>query len=276
MPPMSDRGSVPFFIVGASRSGTTLLRLMLNRHPHLCIPPESHFITHLHAEQPELLSHDDFYQRLISHERLADWQLDLDALRRRIESTPLQWAPLFDAVFRLYADRQGKRRWGDKTPDYVRVLDRLERLFPQALFVHLVRDGRDVACSLLEVPWFSDNMEKIARFWADSVRMGRESGKRIGPSRYLELRYEQLIQQPEQQLQRVCDFLGEPMDRCMLDYHEDADAAIPPERRAWHQRVGRPVDSSRIGRWKTDLTRRQRRTLKKIAGDLLEELGYTD
>src|SRR5581483_10402858 len=132
----------PLIVLGVGRSGTTLLRVLLDRNPTVAIPYVSFFVpqlAHRHGRRPNL---DDF-GRLRT---LYDWGIGPDDVRPRLREG-MTTGEAISAIFETYAERQGKERWGDKTPLYMQQLPLLERLFPEALWVHLVRDGRDAALS---------------------------------------------------------------------------------------------------------------------------------
>src|SRR5881394_462023 len=142
------------FVVGVARSGTTLLRLMLDAHPDLAIPHETHFLPAVLALAGDA-DRDELFRRVTEFETWPDLGLDAHDYRRAIEGVePFDLATGVRVFYRLYAARFGKVRWGDKTPPYLGHLAAIERLLPEARFVHLIRDGRDVAVSL-EPLWFA-------------------------------------------------------------------------------------------------------------------------
>src|SRR4051794_17280172 len=139
MPGMSELA--PFFIVGVPRSGTTLLRQMLRGHPRLAVPPESHFVpAALNAPSGAAA-----LELILRDEHFADWQVDAADVRRRATTSDMTPASVVRAAFETYAQAQGRPRWGDKTPAYVLHMPLLAEAFPGARFVHIIRDGRDVA-----------------------------------------------------------------------------------------------------------------------------------
>lgn len=285
------------FIVGAPRSGTTLLRLMLDAHPDLTIPPETYFIVRaikrwrdaskrLSLENPV----DAFYDEATGHRRWKDIHLDPDAFRRRLtEARPKEVGDAVRVFYRLYADKVGKPRWGDKTPFYVRRMKLIQDAVPEAHFIHIIRDGRAVTMSIKDL-WFGPNTaEEGAEYWTARIGEGRRQVPRL--DHYMEVRYEDLVVNPEPHLRQICDFLELPWNDRVLNYHKHVDERIalevPPEevapdgrvvstaeRQAIMERVSRPPDPTRINRWKTDMPEEDRRRFEAIAGPLLEELGY--
>ena len=229
----------PIFVVGGQRSGTTMLRLMLNSHPHIAIPFESDFIPRFYrrlAEYGDLSSEknvsrllDDIAERpFVKRGKLVQ---DKEAILARY---PRTYPDLIRAIYEVYAENEGKCRWGDKDPSYVTELNVLWKLFPNCRIVHIVRDGRDVAISLRELEWGSKNLFKLARDWKWQVTLGHKMGEMLAPEYYIEIRYEDLVLAPEQTLRRICYFIGESYFPEMLSYHETATAIMPLDSLKYH------------------------------------------
>lgn len=284
-------------IVGSPRSGTTLLRFMLDSHPEVAIPPETGFL--VLGEQ--LVGAGDALRERFADAVTAyppsapawpDFGIPAESFRRQLAGLqPFSVADGFRLFYRLYAGRFGKPYYGDKTPTYCRHLWAIERLLPEARFIHLVRDGRDVAVSL-RPRWFSPGPDIVtqARYWRDNVAAAREQGP--GCRHYLELRYEDLLRAPEAALRRVCGFLGLSYHPAMLRYHErtperlrehggrvrpDGSVALTREERLRQQELTtRPPDLSRIGTWKRSLSQDECLRFQEVAGNLLRDLGYLE
>ena len=270
--------SAPFFIVGAHRSGTTLLRLILNNHPHLAVPFESVFIPVFYKNLREYgdLSLKENLSRLIydigmlSRDKKGELVQDPEA----ILSLPISnYAGLVDAIFMEYAERKGKRRWGDKTPSQVMELDILWKLFPDCRVIHLVRDGRDVALSLRRISWGSAHIPRVAADWRWMTILGRKMGAFLG-DHYLEVRYEDLVLKPEETLRRICAFLEEPYHEDLLRFHVTAEKEMPSESMKWHQNSVKPPDPSKVFMWKHQMSLADRFIFEQIAGPELELFGY--
>jgi hypothetical protein len=269
----------PFFVVGVGRSGTTLLRLMLHHHPGIAIPYESHFLTRYidRIAEYEPLDRPGAVRRLLSDMlaektvRMWDHTFDLDRLEASVAAPTLRDA--VEAIYRDYARAKGKPRWGDKS-DYLERMHVLHRLFPDALFVHIIRDGRDVARSVMKLAWGPKDVVSAAEWWNDHVWVARRMGAILGEDRYLEVRYEALVTDPEHELRRVCAFLGEDYAPEMLAYHADADSAIPAERRHQHTHFNEAPDPSRTFAWKRDMDPCDVALFNRHARRMLGELGY--
>jgi sulfotransferase family protein len=287
------------FVVGVARSGTTLLRLMLDAHPQLTIPPETHFV-------PKLISHcerwmeegattgerrERAFELITTHPRWGDFGLDADALRRHLEAHDrLSPGDAARSFYEAYAEREGKPRWGDKSPPYTWKAPRIQRGLGEARFIHLIRDGRDVALSLSEVSWGPGEVEVAARKWVDELSRAQRRARRLAPGTYMEVRYEDLVADSEPILRRVADFVDLPWDDEMLSYHQRAEermrevvrelkplggGTITAEERArQHELVSRPPSSSRTGRWRTEMSAEDRAAFESVGGKMLKKLGY--
>jgi hypothetical protein len=282
-------------IVGSPRSGTTLLRFMLDSHPELTIPPETGFL----ALAPKLRGSGDklrktFFRALIDYPQpipaWPDFEIPEDAFWATLtEIVPFTVPAGFRAFYRLYAARFGKSRWGDKTPLYCLELDAIRRVLPEARFIHIIRDGRDTALSLRRM-WFSPGweIETQAAYWRKCVLTARRAG--LGRADYLEIRYEDLILSTRAVLERICAFVGLSYDDAMLNYHmraperlrehkgrtrPDGTTLLTQEQRLSQQkRTTEPPDSACVFAWKQSMSTEERERFQLIAGDLLKDLGY--
>jgi hypothetical protein len=160
---------------------------------------------------------------------------------------------------------------------YMQRLGLLERLFPDARYVHLVRDGRDAALSFLSMPegvvtktWaHPKTAADFACQWRAEVVAARELGSRVGSARYLELSYERLVAEPEAELHRICDFAGLGYEPQMLDYAGNVDVSAKP-----HQQSLKRPPTAGLRDWRTELAPDDVSAFEEVAGDLLAELGY--
>jgi hypothetical protein len=283
------------FIVGAPRSGTTLLRFMLDAHSDLAIPPETGFLipcAQLNT-QKECLE-EELVHTIVNFPLDApaweDFQISEADFRARIrEVRPLAVAAGVRAFYELYAARFGKRRWGDKTPLYCLHLGVIENHLPEAHFVHIIRDGRDAALSLQNL-WFSPGTDiaTLAAYWRRAVGAARAQG--AGCRHYLEVRYEDLVLRTEEVLRQICSFLELSFEPAMLRYFErsperlqehrertrtNGQVVVTKDQRLEQQRqTVQPPDASRIFAWKHSMSQEEQVQFAQIAGDLLRELGY--
>lgn len=271
----------PIFIIGVHRSGTTLLRFMLNSSPHIYIPPESDFIPRFFLGRPHReLSQADIARILdvIFHRYrfVKEWQgapPDPALLIARLPArTP---AALLDTLYSDYARQHGAGRWGDKTPIYASYVDLIAAIFPTARFVHIIRDGRDVALSMLD-KWGDKELHVdiyfAARNWVRRIRQAHASAARLGPGRYYEMRYEALVAAPEAELRPLCDFLDEPYLPAMAQPDRLGREQVAAG--DFHEAVRRPPSTTRVARWQREMTPADLRLFQRLAGPMLHELGY--
>jgi hypothetical protein len=268
------------FIVGSGRSGTTLLRALLDAHPQLAIPPESYFVVTLArgAEKygPEgSFDADAFCADVAAHARFQRWDLPEEEMRHAVSgAAPADYSSAVRAVYASYAAHHGKPRYADKTPKYVKDMARLTDLFPEARFVHIIRDGRDVVLSFKSLTWGPDAAIEAALRWRNWVELGQAAGRDLGPEGYMEVRYEDLAADAPAVLSGVCEFLSLEYSDEMLRYTEHADQIIDanyfPE---GHSRIRMPPTKG-LRDWRTEMEREDLVKFELVAGDLLDRLGY--
>ena len=280
------------FVVGATRSGTTLLRLMLDAHPEIAIPSETHFIPELiSAREKHGASREQMLELLTSHRRWGDFTIEPGELAERwAQIEPLSGPEAVRAFFHLYADKQDKHgaRWGDKTPGYVKSMREIQGYLPEARFIHLIRDGRDVALSVLKQSWGPQSIEAAAEKWRSRVNRGRSQAPYLGY--YIEVKFEDLVLDTERELRRICEFIEVPFDENMLGYHLTAEQRLQEKARALprvhgeaqsaekrlasHAKTFEPPNPEMIGTWRQRMSPADRAAYEALAGDLLAELGY--
>lgn len=274
--------TTPFpLIVGSGRSGTTLLRNMLDAHSTLAVAHEAHFLGPMARARHKYvrsgsLDVDVFVDDLYANPNFRRQGLEEAAVRAALEeASPGDFAAAARVVLATYAAARGKSRFGDKTPGYVKHIAILADLFPEASFIHIIRDGRDVALAYLDrEEWGPATVGEAALYWRGRVESGRESGRLIGEARYLEVRYEDLVDDPEATLRGICDFLELEYEPGMLTFYEQgsdfARSTATPEAFGG---LSVPVTKG-MRDWRIQMNSDDQLLFDVISGDLLEELGY--
>ena len=260
----------PIVIGGCGRSGTTIFRLMLDAHPSICCGPESNLL--LGGKGP----------RQASKELARKFDLpEAEVLRLRDQHA--DHGAFVRSFFELFRMSQGADRWADKTPRNVRHLDGIWRMLPTARFVHVVRDGRDVVCSLRTHPRFRvvdgnlvptgilRDLDECMDRWIHDVEAGIQHQD---DPRYLEVRYEELVGAPEATMRRVLDDLGEPWSDAVLAHHEITAETHDPVHFPQNAEAVEPVSDTSVERWRTDLTADEQSRVAERLGPLLLRLGY--
>jgi hypothetical protein len=218
---------------------------------------------------------DRFLKDLGAIERFRRWGLPEPAVRHKLENDePRDNADAIRLVYQVYADQQRKDRYGDKTPSYVLHLGQLSHLFPESRFIHLIRDGRDVAMSLSAAAFGPSGIPGAAAHWAHHVSAGSAAGRGLGPGRYLEIRYESLVDDTEGVIERVCQFIDLDYNSNMMRYYERANEVIAgvgrPEQ---HQHLRLPPQKD-LRNWRRDMPVADISSFEEVAGDVLQEFGY--
>jgi hypothetical protein len=240
------------FVIGSPRSGTTLMRAILDSHPNIFCPIwETGLFVHLGA----LMNGD--LQKILKTEG---------------DTFPLGHAELIAWVRRLAVDlfdqfgkKAAKPRWAEKTPGHVHHVNLIHEVFPHAQFIHMIRSGYDVVKSLQNMPWAPRRIGWSTQTWVSSVQAGRAAGAKLPPGHYLEVRYEKLIEQPQAVLEEMCKFLGEPFAPQMLEFHD-------PDKNTWKAQH-KPLQNKPVNSYR-NLSLWQRLAFSWSAGWLMRDLGY--
>lgn len=275
------------FIVGLPRSGTTLLKMMLDAHPALAMAPKTAFLTEAvtrcrAAGDP----HATFLQTVVdpaSNAHWCDWSIEVDTLQQQLYTLqPFSIAAALRTLYRLYSQQVGKARYGDKTPEHRLAMPLIQRLLPEAHFIHLIRDGRAQWVSERKTAWGTQSARRGALRWVTQLDKARRVGERL--PHYREIRYEVLVNEPIPTLQQLCAFLGLPWHAEMLAYparavdflHELHDVGHYPveNRRHLLQNLTEPPNPARVDTWRKEVTAAEIYEFEQFAGDRLRALGY--
>lgn len=268
-------------LVGCGRSGTTLIRNVLDAHPELALTHEAHFVGPMGAqrrkyETGEGVDIDAFLDDLYQDSNFVRQGVDREELRDSLVSDrPESYADAVRSVFAHYARNHGKKLYGDKTPGSVTQIKSLAALFPEARFIHIIRDGRAVALSYMERPeWGPSTAAEAAHHWRNRVLRGRHAGSEL-PGRYLEVKYEDMVSNPEEKTREMCDFLGIEYDDRMLSFHKQSEGFISSTKNPdAFRNLSQPIQGE-LRDWRAEIKSSDREIFEAIAGELLAELGYS-
>jgi len=268
---------IPVFVGGCPRSGTTLLGAMLGTHRDVICPPEAPFIAGLALRFGGALGAESVRQ---AHRAIADdfkfrfWALDQTELDACAAAASTRYDAIVESYVRAFGRRHGRadgRFWVDHCPTNIMYVRRLRDAFPEARFIHLVRDGRAVAASILPLDWGPNSIIGAAQLWTAHVAHGLSAEQVVPEDRRRRVRYEDLVSRPADVLEDLCGFLGLDFDPEML---QAKGLEVPAYTRNQHALVGRPADSKRRDRWREVLSARQVEIFEALTGDLLPNLGY--
>ena len=240
--------SSPVFLVGATRSGTTLLRLMLDSHPEISNFGEFEYAVHM-IEDDRLPVMADYYRYLDLDRmyRVRSWDID----------PKLGYVDLIRSFLQQAGDRAGKPFVGATVHSQ---FDELPRLWPNARYIHIVRDPRDVARSCIGMGWCG-NAYFGTDYWLEPIRRWKKLSETLPPSRRIQVRYEDLICDTRAQLERICEFIGTDYHDQMMSYPENSTYTLP--------------EASLIEQWKRKMPDDDIQNVESVCHPYMPEFGYT-
>lgn len=283
----------PLFIIGNPRSGTSVFRLMLTNHKNICIPPECGYIQWWHNKYNEIsanseLSLIDFISDLSTSKKIETWNLDYENLKNLIsKSVAKSYADYCKLIIQQYSNQNNPDKnlkyFGDKNNYYVHHLDLLKRIFPDAFFVFIFRDPRDLACSYLDflslksdspfIPKLPDKIDEIIQEWKSNNTKIIEFQKKLNRENFFNVKYEDLIINTENTLEYLCQSLNLEFDPNMMQYYLHNDE--PEQLMDWKKKTMLPPDKSSIGRYKSVLKKEQIQFIESECKDLMIKFGYS-
>ncbi|MFI5361136.1 MAG: sulfotransferase family protein [Elusimicrobiota bacterium] len=274
--------SDPIFIVGTERSGSNLLRLILNQHPSIAIPHPPHILKEMMPLEPLYgdLAADRNFKKLIGDVltlvklHFYPWDGPLDADAVFAEAVVRNVYGVKAALYDQYRRAKGKRRWGCKSTFVIRYVDVVRRHHPHARFIHLVRDGRDVAASAKRSVFNRFHPYYVGRLWAEQQRAAAVLAGNLPTESLLALRYEDLLDDPAREVRRVCGFLGEDYSDSLLEYFAGDEAkSLARRSRSW-ENCDKPVLRGNRAKYKTQLSAEEIEIFERQAFAELKAFGY--
>lgn len=272
----------PIFVVGSARSGTTLLYSILLSSGEFALYQAETLLLEVCKPKYGNLRVARNYQRFIN-----DWVRSKQFSRSALDPAEIaHTAPNYHETYIEFmryfmervAEKQGKKRWAEQTPGHVFYVSLLSESFPDAKFIHMIRDGRDVAVSKRKLGWSGtrsgDTLKQLvyaAKSWEMSVKTGRKQGAKLG-ERYMEILYEDLVNKTDDVLSRVSEFAEIVVDRKKIE--ASRQGSLGKSNTAYnHQQLG--ISSKSLERWRTELNEEEKNALHYAIGNTLAELGYT-
>ena len=253
---------------------------MLNTHPHLAIPRENRFLIEMYRRRRQFGDlRKESNQRAAAEfivRREESWferfGVDPDLAMERLMQVPPTLGSIIGAAFMLYAEAQGKPRWGDKRPTLVVYLPGIFDMFPDAQFVNLIRDPRGAVASIKKLGWYDGNVGPSVELWLRCVRHANRAAQCYRGDQFLEVRYEQLTVEPEQSVESICRFLDldtSYVDQ-MLNFHENVDEPVSE----YHNRLHEPANPETVTAWEQVLSPEEVAFIEARCGKLMDKYGY--
>ena len=278
---MIEDCNISFFIIGVGRSGTTLLQSMLNAHPQISVPPESHFfrkyVVPEFRKQIPKKSFDDIADTLKKDFHLARLKVDLNALLKNftVKNDAFFFRDLFSKTLKVYSEKMGKKIVGEKDPSYTHLLREIFSIYPNTRIIHLIRDPRDVILSRSKTVWGKDRsfLSHLISY-NDAFSSARDRGPKLFGKKYIEILYENLIINPQRELQKICQILGLNFHEDMLQFYSKSSQIVSEEERQWKQNVFEPIMRQNTQKWLQGLPKWKVILIEAVCGTQIESLGY--
>jgi hypothetical protein len=273
----------PLFIGACPRSGTTLLRVMLDNHPDLAIPHETDFVRSLWWQRVRFGDLRDpanrrrvarwiFTEKDRRGRRLRDGRISRKDAIRRVAQAPPTVGSIVQASLQLYAEMHDKPRWGDKRPAYSGFIGSLFAMFPDAQYINLVRDPRGAVASQIPMGWDEPDvaMPAATARWEAAIRRTDGFARRLRPDQFLDLRYEDMVSDPRAALERVCAFAGLRADDAIETMIDKRRSKV----RGPHKRIAEPVSTVSVERWRERLDPHQVALVERATAPFFDRFGY--
>jgi sulfotransferase family protein len=282
-----------FFIIGNPRSGTTLLRLMLNKHSKISVPPEAGFLVWLYYEYKNFSFSKrgvaDFIEGLQRTSKIEHWNLNYSDLKRFINNEkPEKFSILMDCVYRYYTEYNLSKSvdiYGDKNNYYLNYIGELHAIYPDVKFLHIVRDGRSVAVSYkglnkkkltsAHAPNLPFKIEEIAKEWQDNIMTINNSLSKLDITQHHTVKFEDLVSTPVASLKQICTFLGVDFDENMLNYYKttQTEGLEPSDFLQWKSKNTKPLLIEEVTKYK-ELSKLEIDKFEEVANDTLMQYQY--
>lgn len=273
---------MPIFMIGTQRSGSNLLRLMLNQLPAIAAPHPPHILHRMMPVMPiygglqkkkKFATLVDDVCRLVEHNPVP-WDVTFDRKKIAAGCRERSLVAVFGAVYQALADVRGASTWLCKSMQNTLFLPQIETYFPDAKYIYLYRDGRDVAVSFRKAVVGEKHFYHIAKEWAETQRLALRHRDTVPAQRFTGISYEELVAQPEPVMRRLCTFLGADYHPRMLEFHASEEARRAADSSALWGNVVKPIMTGNTRKFIREASAEDISIFESVAGDVLDALGY--
>lgn len=272
----------PIFIIGTERSGTNLLRLILNSHSHIAIPHPPHILKNFSQLEPLYgdLSQDANFKKLVKDAVTMvelhpyPWEIKLDSERIFREVPERNLMNIFFSIYNQYLESMHKERWGCKSTFMLYHVAAIRQYYPRAKFIYMVRDGRDVAVSARKSIFNRYSVYYIARLWKKEQQLGISWLNKLSVNDILVVKYESLLDDPKNTIEVLCGFLNEPFENAMLNFSTTPEAKKSASISKSWENTSRPIMKGNVDKFRKELTEKEIELFEAIASPELEYFSY--
>ncbi|MFX0203698.1 MAG: sulfotransferase, partial [Candidatus Hodarchaeota archaeon] len=266
------------FIVGPPRCGTTLLAVLLDRHSRIAVPAETHFFDLFlpgFMGKNRTSTYEEMVKTALAFKRIAETPLNSNDVLKRFKTYRKNWGNLLRAILESYTTSQGKVRPAEKTPRHIYHVPTILKLYPDAKIICIIRDGRDMVRSMMQVPWGTPNLiGHHCVWWEEAVRLGLKYADNY-PYRFRIVKYEDLLSNPVATLSSICNFIGEEFENRQLQSFVRSHV-VPDRARRWKGKANLPIDPDRNQAWRREAGQKEIWAINSKLGRLLQKMGYED
>ena len=268
------------FVVGVGRSGTTLLQSMLNNHSNITFPPESNIVSRYVV--PEYVKKNktsqdsnEIKKQLVTNTNIDRLEINIDeVIKQVLREGTFTYKRFFCEIIKNYCKKNKKEIGGEKDPVNVHYIAELSECFPESIFIHIIRDPRDIILSRGKVKW-ADKMSFLKHLLEFKYGIFlAEKGRQYCKNRYIEVRYEELLLNPERELKILSSFLNLEYEKDMLTYYKTSNTIVSKEELSWKANVMKPILSDNINKWKKEMGRGKLFLLEVFLVNEMRKLGY--
>lgn len=271
----------PIFIIGTERSGSNLLRLILNAHPAITVPHPPHIMAYFAPLEKYYgdLSKTENFSRLaddvVTHvqRHIYPWPTPLNK-ESLLTAQPRDLFGLFAAIYDQHLALSGKRRWGCKSTFMIHYVDRILSLYPDARLIWLVRDPRDVALSSRNSVFNPFHPYYVAQLWTSQQRLGLTLEAKLKPTNLMRVHYEDLISDAERTVSQICNFIGEDFNPAMLRFFETEEARISAHLAHDWRKTAMPILTGNANKYIRGMHADEVAIIESQAGEIMNRLGY--
>lgn len=273
----------PIIIIGTQRSGSNLLRLMLNQHSQIASPHPPHVLQTfmpLLSKYGDLSVDGNFLQ--LAKDVCAfvmlnpvNWGIKYKAEVVASKTQSRTLIGIYQVVYETYADTQGKTHWCSKSMANLYFIPQIEASGTHPFYIHLIRDGRDVAASFRKAVVGEKHCFHIAKQWKTDQDIAEQNCREFAADRYIPVMYENLIRDPENTLRILLHHIGLQFEETMLEYHQTSEAQKTAEAGKMWDNLRKPVMVSNSNKFLSQLSEEDVRIFESVAGETLERHGYT-